>query len=66
MSFSLIFSLTSPYHIRDENLLNVELGEVEKNVHLIDFVKSFPTSILLRNLVSIKPRSSPLNLPEGN
>ena len=31
-----------------------------KGVHCVDLVESFPTSIFLRNFVSIQPRTSPV------
>lgn len=34
--------------------------KVQRNVPLVDLVKSFPTSPWLRNLASISPRTSPL------
>ena len=38
----------------------VEVGEMQRNVNLIDLVKSFPTSISLQKAASIQPRTSPL------
>ena len=32
---------------------------MQKHVNLVDLVKSFPTNILLQNLVSIQKRTSP-------
>ena len=32
---------------------------MQKYVHLVDLVKSFPTNIYLQNLASIQPRTSP-------
>ena len=34
------------------------IGEVRKDVNLIDFVKNFPTTICFRKSVSMQPRSS--------
>ena len=33
---------------------------MQKHVHLVDFVKSFPTNIYLQNLASIQERTRPL------
>ena len=33
---------------------------MQKHVHLVDLVKSFPTNILLQNLASIQKRTSPV------
>ena len=33
---------------------------MQKHVNLVDLVKSFPTNILLQNLASIQPRTSPI------
>ena len=33
---------------------------MQKHVHLVDLVKSFPTKIYLQNLASIQKRTSPL------
>ena len=33
---------------------------MEKHVHLVDLVKSFPTIIFLQNLASIQKRTSPI------
>ena len=35
---------------------------MQKHVNLLDLVKSFPTNILFRNLVSIQKRTSPIKL----
>ena len=37
---------------------NFEIWAVQKYVHLVDLVKSFPTNIYLQNLASIQPRTS--------
>ena len=39
---------------------NIEVWAVQKHVNLVDLVKSFPTHILLQNLASIQPRTSPV------
>ena len=33
---------------------------MQKHVHLVDLVKSFPTNIFLQNLESIQKRTSPI------
>ena len=33
---------------------------MQKHVHLVDLVKSFPTNIFLQNLASIQKRTSPM------
>ena len=33
---------------------------MQKHVHLVDLVKSFPTNIFLQNLASIQKRTSPI------
>ena len=33
---------------------------MQKHVHLVDLVKSFPTNIFLQNLASIQKRTSPV------
>ena len=33
---------------------------MQKHVHLVDLVKSFPTNIYLQNLASIQKRTSPV------
>ena len=33
---------------------------MQKQVHLVDLVKSFPTNIFLQNLASIQKRTSPV------
>ena len=35
---------------------------MQKHVHLVDLVKSFPTSIFLQNLASIQKRTSPIKI----
>ncbi len=44
----------------DEFFWNIEVWAVQKHVHLVDLVKSFPTNILLQNLTLIQKRTSPL------
>ena len=38
---------------------NYEIWAVQRHVNLVDLVKSFPTHILLQNLASIQPITSP-------
>ena len=39
---------------------------MQRNINLIDLVKSFPTSIWLRKSASIQPRTIPVSLPAQN
>ena len=39
---------------------NIEVWAVQKHVHLVDLVKSFPTNIFLQNLASIQKRTNPI------
>ena len=45
--FFIVFSLPTPYKIRNENVLNCcgQRGAKVCNVNLIELVKSFPTSV---------------------
>ena len=41
------------------------IRKVQRNVNMIDLVKRFPTTIWLRNLASIPPRTSPLKFDKS-
>ena len=58
----LSFSTWGPRGGFSSGFFHFDFKKVQRNVHLIDLVKSFPTSICLRNLASIQPRTSPLKL----
>ena len=44
--------------VRHKNFWNSEVRAVQKHVHLVDLVKSYPTNIYLQILLSIQPRTS--------
>ena len=59
MSLDMIFSiLLQRTDVWLTQISDFEIWAVQKYVHLLDLVKSFPTNIYLQNLASIQPRTS--------